>query len=956
MAQQFQQQQQYKQQRQHLSSQQCYDDCSYLRRRRRENEQQQLHIRQVHQEQERSSWWCCYTVIAHNINNNISMVMNTTTTISTTANKSYYSMMMWLLFIYYCCYCTYSDIFAYAFTISPLSVSSSSALSVLRQSSMSSSITKCSNRNIKQQQFLFVPHLTRSTPRSNIDTHLHTVLHYNINRQHDDLHHHHLHNTNQNHNNNVHPCTSSLSSASATSTRSKVAALISTTGSSSTCIGNSCTQLSATSLCPASSLSSSSWTSSSHSSSSSSPHLRKQLLRRWKNLLFPSSSFQMNDNTVAVAFNNMEQQNNVLRCHDDSLNVDHDNNTHDDSVAVDDDEYHQTHLQLLKQYLQKSSSLSGNSKRRRRSSNNSNNNNNKKKLLFFLPFKRTTIPKTATPTTTPSKMTSTRRIVTSSSDIDNLSNEKDYMDVSTLMASFAKSREELNEVDKKNVMEERPQYEHHHDSSTRRPAELIMSLMSSDNVDDSRMSIVLPRSSTSSTTSFIANDEEGALQEPPHPSTMSFVIHAANHQYPNDPFDDDDNNNTETKIEYHKWKQEWVLKHTSLQALRDTFGTSPNGIWGDLDPLTTRRLYKTLLPRSLITLHCMYQNHIEELAPLAYQSRLIAKMYARERCYIHWRIVTSIYDGIRQLFKYGYFNMNGMSYKQLWDKYATIIMNEEKQEQLQRQYQMKNYDQEDDDIDDDDLMNLENLNQYDDDDFISKICLKILEKSCQTNSIVDRLVLPSSSRQTNIDNNNENQKQLQDDLRYVNEQLEEKVHQIIEQYHIHKEHRKKVKRRRIRYILLSIFFRRNKKFQKQQKILQMYDEQQQRRRLGIRIRNKKIDDIDNNYNMNKKQRKIIKRYRTLRSMVRIQKKLLLPQQQQQNVVDDITKIISNQSNENRKVNDDDYYTSTTSTVSLSSFTAAEEKIDEQRKTKRNNNNKRVGCIHFITSRILLFHR
>ena len=55
-------------------------------------------------------------------------------------------------------------------------------------------------------------------------------------------------------------------------------------------------------------------------------------------------------------------------------------------------------------------------------------------------------------------------------------------------------------------------------------------------------------------------------------------------------------------LEYQKRKEEWANRYTSLKSLRDTFGSNKNRLWGDLDPASARRLYKTLLPKALLEL------------------------------------------------------------------------------------------------------------------------------------------------------------------------------------------------------------------------------------------------------------------------------------------------------------------------------------------------------------------
>ena len=81
-------------------------------------------------------------------------------------------------------------------------------------------------------------------------------------------------------------------------------------------------------------------------------------------------------------------------------------------------------------------------------------------------------------------------------------------------------------------------------------------------------------------------------------------------------------------------KLEWAGRYTTVDALRETFSGYENKLWGDLQASTARRLYKTLLPRALLDLSQLGVGQLQpqDLAPLAYQARLAAKLYARERC------------------------------------------------------------------------------------------------------------------------------------------------------------------------------------------------------------------------------------------------------------------------------------------------------------------------------------
>lgn len=156
-------------------------------------------------------------------------------------------------------------------------------------------------------------------------------------------------------------------------------------------------------------------------------------------------------------------------------------------------------------------------------------------------------------------------------------------------------------------------------------------------------------------------------------------------------------------------KDAWAARYASVEALRQTFGRNKNVLWGDLDAVTTRRLYKTLLPRALLELYYCHGASSEDLAPLAYRARVAAKLYARERSTLPTRLGACLFDGIRQFRKYGSFQASGMTYDQIWEKYAKQVMEEGDWE--------------------------------DEDDLTSKICYKILQKSCESNAAVDAMLL-----------------------------------------------------------------------------------------------------------------------------------------------------------------------------------------------------------------------
>jgi len=193
---------------------------------------------------------------------------------------------------------------------------------------------------------------------------------------------------------------------------------------------------------------------------------------------------------------------------------------------------------------------------------------------------------------------------------------------------------------------------------------------------------------------------------------------------------------------YQRRKEQWAQQYTTVDALRQRFGSNRNFVWGDLDAGTTRRLYKTLLPKALLELYNLGVQP-QDLAPLAYRARVAAKLYARERCSLPARVAANLYDGFRQWRRYGSFDTSGMSYQQVWEKYSNVILDE-----LQ------------DDNEEDDL---------EPEDVTARICLKILERSCSTNEMVDNLVLKG-------------QRSAEDrkDLQYVTETLEQDVRNLLQ--------------------------------------------------------------------------------------------------------------------------------------------------------------------------------
>jgi len=197
---------------------------------------------------------------------------------------------------------------------------------------------------------------------------------------------------------------------------------------------------------------------------------------------------------------------------------------------------------------------------------------------------------------------------------------------------------------------------------------------------------------------------------------------------------------------YEQTKKEWEAQFCTLESLRELFGENQNKLWGDLDAATTRRLYKILLPRALLE---MYQVGVkpEDLAPLAYQARLAAKLYTRERSQVPARVFAQTLDGVRSFKKFGKFQTTGMTYTQIWSKYEQIILEEMGDGEI------------------------------DDDSVTAQICLKILERSCHTNSHVDNFFIKNGEKSHAQRAMMEEQMQ---DLSTVIHQLENEVRELLE--------------------------------------------------------------------------------------------------------------------------------------------------------------------------------
>jgi len=238
--------------------------------------------------------------------------------------------------------------------------------------------------------------------------------------------------------------------------------------------------------------------------------------------------------------------------------------------------------------------------------------------------------------------------------------------------------------------------------------------------------------------------------------------------------------NTDIHIPNEEEVLEWAHRYTSVEALREHFGTNQNKLWGDLQASTARRLYKTLLPRALLELSKLGQIHPQDLAPLAYQARVAAKLYARERCTVPARIAATLFDGFRQWHRYGRFQAHGMTYDQLWEKYAEKILHETESSSQHHHHHHHHdavflHDSSDYEVD-------EECKHFDKEDcqdhyeeISEQVCRKILERACVSNEGVDALALRGQdlADETSLQ---PHQRQL---LEHIRSQLEQDMYQLL---------------------------------------------------------------------------------------------------------------------------------------------------------------------------------
>jgi len=135
------------------------------------------------------------------------------------------------------------------------------------------------------------------------------------------------------------------------------------------------------------------------------------------------------------------------------------------------------------------------------------------------------------------------------------------------------------------------------------------------------------------------------------------------------------------------------------------------------------------------------QEELKELAPLAYQARLAAKKYARERSRLPGRIGSMLYDGYRSWRRYGKWKSSGMTWEQVWNKYEDQVLREAQREaEMLLEGGVTCLEEDDDENCVPSSMDVEEEG-LDDEELTARICLRILERSVVTNDAIDKLFL-----------------------------------------------------------------------------------------------------------------------------------------------------------------------------------------------------------------------
>eukprot|EP01041_Mallomonas_annulata_P005657 gene5657-11414_t len=165
-------------------------------------------------------------------------------------------------------------------------------------------------------------------------------------------------------------------------------------------------------------------------------------------------------------------------------------------------------------------------------------------------------------------------------------------------------------------------------------------------------------------------------------------------------------------------KNHYACPPTSVEALRRRYGTR-QGLWGEWTCTDTRRFYRQQLPRAL-QIDGFLGLSLEERARLASEARHALRVYSRERCHLPGRLMARLLDGVRHLQTFGYWSSTGMTWEEIRLKYENQIrltLGPDASEDLIEYYMYK----------------------------------KILDRACETNTLVDELSLQNNKSNLSIE-------------------------------------------------------------------------------------------------------------------------------------------------------------------------------------------------------------
>lgn len=126
--------------------------------------------------------------------------------------------------------------------------------------------------------------------------------------------------------------------------------------------------------------------------------------------------------------------------------------------------------------------------------------------------------------------------------------------------------------------------------------------------------------------------------------------------------------NTPVIMDKDRYCDERPLHFLSVHDLVFYYGDRARW-WGDMGAHDTRSLYHKLLP----TYHPFYimEYDLETLAFKTFETRKAIKTYVRRRSYLHVRMMSILFDLVRNLFNRK--KWKGATFEELWEKYQRQV-------------------------------------------------------------------------------------------------------------------------------------------------------------------------------------------------------------------------------------------------------------------------------------------